>query len=201
MRAQLSRWQGPLFLAAGAVGLLSVLHGELAVGDAAANDLAGALNALLYQGGNILASLGMLGLGARLRDGGGRLRRSGVVAAILCGAAATLAIVAHAVPQQVGDFAILVHSGYSRRRAFATNTAAGLATLAGALLAYFALADMQRALPVVLAIAASSLLYVAVADLIPSLHRRPEPIETAKQSALIAAGIAVIALVRALFET
>ncbi len=117
------------------------------------------------------------------------------------GVATTLTIVAQAVPQQVGDFAILVHSGYSRRRAFATSTAAGLATLAGALLAYFALADMQRALPVVLAIAASSLLYVAVADLIPSLHRRPEPIETAKQSALIAAGIAVIALVRALFET
>jgi zinc and cadmium transporter len=116
------------------------------------------------------------------------------------GIATTLAIVAHAVPQQVGDFAVLVHSGYSRLRAFATNTATGLATLAGALLAYFALADMQQALPIVLAIAAASLLYVAVADLIPSLHRRPEPIETAKQSALIAAGIGVIAIVRLLLE-
>ncbi len=116
------------------------------------------------------------------------------------GIATTLAIAAHALPQQVGDFAVLVHSGYTRRRAFATNTATGLATLAGALLAYFALSDMQQALPIVLAIAAASLLYVAVADLIPSLHRRPEPIETAKQLALIGAGIAVIAIVRALLE-
>ncbi|MCC7112771.1 MAG: ZIP family metal transporter [Burkholderiales bacterium] len=113
------------------------------------------------------------------------------------GLAATLAIVAHAGPQQSGEFAVLVHSGYTRGRAFAYNVASGLATLAGALAAYAALADMQQALPTVLAIAAASLLYVAVADLIPSLHRRPEPIETAKQSALIAAGIGVIAVVHA----
>jgi zinc and cadmium transporter len=111
------------------------------------------------------------------------------------GLATTLAIVAHAVPQQVGDFAVLLHSGYTRRRAFAFNVTAGLATLAGALAAYFALSDMQAWLPTVLAIAAASLLYVAVADLIPSLHRRPEPLETARQSALIAAGIGVIAVV------
>jgi zinc and cadmium transporter len=116
------------------------------------------------------------------------------------GLAATVAIVAHALPQQVGDFAVLVHSGYARSRAFAVNVATGLATLAGALAAYFALSDMQQALPIVLALAASSLLYVAVADLIPSLHRRPEPLETAKQSLLIAAGIAVIAAVHALLQ-
>ena len=114
------------------------------------------------------------------------------------GLAATLAIVAHALPQQVGDFAVLLHSGYARARAFAYNLATGFATLVGALAAYFALADMQQALPIVLALAAASLLYVAVADLIPSLHRRPEPIETAKQSLLIAAGIGVIAGVHAL---
>ena len=116
------------------------------------------------------------------------------------GLAATLAIVAHAVPQQVGDFAVLVHSGYTRRRAFTLNVATGCATLAGALGAYFALSDMQQALPTVLAIAAASLLYVAVADLIPSLHRRPEPLETAKQSLLIAAGIGVIVAVHALLR-
>jgi len=109
------------------------------------------------------------------------------------GVAATLAIVAHAIPQQVGDFAVLLHSGYTRRRAFAFNLATGAATLAGALAGYFALADMERALPTVLAIAAASLLYVAVADLIPSLHRRPEPLETVKQLALIGLGVGVIA--------
>ena len=110
------------------------------------------------------------------------------------GVATTLAIVAHAVPQQVGDFAILLHSGFGRRKAFAFNVAAGFATLTGALAAYFALAGMQQLLPTVLAIAASSLLYVAVADLIPSLHRRPEPLETAKQMLMIGLGLATIAL-------
>ena len=63
-----------------------------------------------------------------------------------------------------------------------------------------ALAKMQQALPIALAVAASSLLYVAVADLIPSLHRRPEPLETAKQLLLIFLGISVIGLAHAGLE-
>jgi len=114
------------------------------------------------------------------------------------GVATTVAIVAHAVPQQVGDFAVLLHSGFTRSRAFAYNVSAGLATLAGALAGHFALASMQQALPTVLAIAASSLLYVAVADLIPSLHRRAEPVETLKQLALIGLGVAIVASVHVL---
>lgn len=116
------------------------------------------------------------------------------------GVATTLAIVAHAVPQQVGDFAVLLHSGFARTKAFAFNIAAGFATLAGGLAAYVALAGMERVLPTVLAIAASSLLYVAVADLIPSLHRRSEPIETAKQAFLIGLGLATIAIAHVALE-
>jgi zinc and cadmium transporter len=108
------------------------------------------------------------------------------------GIAATLAIVSHAIPQQVGDFAVLLHSGYTRQKAFGFNLATGAATLVGALAGYFALSDMQQVLPTVLAIAAASLLYVAVADLIPSLHRRAEPVETVKQLALIGLGIGII---------
>jgi zinc and cadmium transporter len=114
------------------------------------------------------------------------------------GVATTLAIVAHAVPQQVGDFAVLLHSGYRRARAFAYNVSAGAATIVGALAGYVALADMQAMLPTVLGIAAASLLYVAVADLIPSLHRRPEPIETARQMLLIGLGVGIIAAVHVL---
>lgn len=117
------------------------------------------------------------------------------LADIRLGIAATVAIVAHAVPQQVGDFAVLLHSGFTRRRAFAYNVAAGFGTLAGGLAGYYALAQMQQILPTVLAVAASSLLYVAVADLIPSLHRRPELFETAKQALFIALGVAIIAAV------
>ena len=116
------------------------------------------------------------------------------------GIATTLAIVSHAVPQQVGDFAVLLHSGFTRRKAFAFNVAAGLAALAGGLLAYYALADMQRLLPTVLALAGASLLYVAVADLIPSLHRRPEPLQTLAQMVAIALGIAVIAVAHYVLE-
>jgi len=114
------------------------------------------------------------------------------------GVAATVAIVAHAVPQQVGDFAVLVHSGYTRTRAFTYNVAVGVATLVGALAGYLAFADMQQMLPTVLAIAAASLLYVAVADLIPSLHRRPEPAETVRQMFAIGLGVAAIAGVHVL---
>ena len=116
------------------------------------------------------------------------------------GVATTIAIVAHAVPQQVGDFASCCIRDSRARTAFAYNVAAGLATLVGALAAYVALGGMTRLLPTVLGIAASSLLYVAVADLIPSLHRRAEPLETAKQSFAIGLGIAVIALAHTALE-
>jgi zinc and cadmium transporter len=116
------------------------------------------------------------------------------------GTATALAIVAHAIPQQVGDFAVLLHSGYERRRAFAYNLATGVATLLGGLAGYAALASMQHVLPTVLAIASASLLYVAVADLIPSLHRHPAPAATAQQLLLIGIGIALIAAVHLWLE-
>jgi zinc and cadmium transporter len=116
------------------------------------------------------------------------------------GTATALAIVAHAIPQQVGDFAVLLHSGYARRRAFAYNLATGVATLLGGLAGYAALASMQHVLPTVLAIASASLLYVAVADLIPSLHRHPAPAATAQQLLLIGIGVGLIAVVHRWLE-
>ena len=122
------------------------------------------------------------------------------IADFTLGTTTALAIVAHAIPQQVGDFAVLLHSGYTRRRAFAYNLATGAATLVGGLAGYAALASMQEVLPTVLALAAASLLYVAVADLIPSLHRHPSPRDTARQLALIGVGVAIIAIAHVVLE-
>jgi len=109
-----------------------------------------------------------------------------------------LAIVAHEIPQEVGDFVILLNSGYSKLKAFWLNILSSGATLAGGVLGYFALQVLQGWTPVLLGIVAASMIYVAVADLIPGLHRRPELRATLSQSILIALGIGSIVLARAL---
>ena len=111
------------------------------------------------------------------------------------GIVTALAIIAHEIPQEVGDFLILLHSGYSRTRAFMLNLATSLAMFAGALLAYFALRALQEWVQSILALAAASMIYVAVADLIPGLHKRPELKATLSQSVLIALGVSSIWLV------
>ena len=113
------------------------------------------------------------------------------------GVITAVAIVAHEIPQEVGDFLILLHSGYSRTRALVLNMLSSLATLVGGVLGYFALQTLQHWEPVLLGIVAASMIYVAVADLIPGLHRRPELRDTLSQAILISLGIAAIALVRA----
>ncbi|NOQ94206.1 MAG: ZIP family metal transporter [Methylophaga sp.] len=104
------------------------------------------------------------------------------------GIVTALAIAAHEIPQELGDFVILLHSGYSRKKALLFNVLSSLGTVVGAVIAYFLLADMQHLLPYILVIAASSFIYIAVADLIPGLHQKVRPLETLQQVSLIAAG-------------
>lgn len=111
------------------------------------------------------------------------------------GIVTALAIIAHEIPQEVGDFMILLHSGYSRAQALALNLVSSLATLVGGVLAYFALQSMQGAVPTLLALAAASMIYVAVADLIPGLHQRTRLRDTVEQVSLIVAGVSSIFLV------
>lgn len=111
------------------------------------------------------------------------------------GIVTALAVIAHEIPQEVGDFLILLHSGYSRTRAFMLNLLSSFAMFAGALLAYVALQALQEWVQSILAIAAASMIYVAVADLIPGLHKRRELRATLSQSALIALGVGSIWLV------
>jgi zinc and cadmium transporter len=111
------------------------------------------------------------------------------------GVVTATAVIAHEIPQEVGDFVILLHSGYSRARAFALNLLSSLAMVLGALLAYFALQALEGWIVTLLGIAAASMIYVAVADLIPGLHRRTELAATAQQVLLIGLGVASIWLV------
>ena len=108
------------------------------------------------------------------------------------GIIAAIAIIAHEIPQEVGDFLILLHSGYSRARALAVNLMSSAATLVGGVLGYFALPVFAALEPVLLGLVAASMIYVAVADLIPGLHRRPHLRDTASQALLIALGIGAI---------
>lgn len=108
------------------------------------------------------------------------------------GIVTALAVAAHEIPQEIGDFAILLNSGYERRRALFFNVLASMATIVGAVIAYYSLQSMQHALPYILAIAASSFIYIAVADLIPGLHKKTELRETIQQMALIVLGVVTI---------
>lgn len=103
-----------------------------------------------------------------------------------------LAIIAHEIPQEIGDYLILLHSGYTRLRAFMLNLFSSFATLAGGLFAYFGLSAIQGVVPALLGLAAASMIYVAVADLIPGLHKRTELRATLQQISLIVLGVASI---------
>lgn len=122
----------------------------------------------------------------------GVLIAAAFLADVQLGIVTALAIIAHEVPAEVGDFLILLHSGYSKRTALAVNMISSAAMIVGGLLGYAALSALEDWIPQLLALAAASMLYVAVADLIPGLHRRPEIRHTASQIVLISLGIATI---------
>lgn len=115
------------------------------------------------------------------------------------GIVTAIAIIAHEIPQEAGDFLILLNSGYTRRQALLFNLFSSVATLIGGMLAYFMLQDMNHLLPSLLGLAAASMIYVAMSDLIPGLHRRPEINATIQQVVLITLGIGSIWLAGNLF--
>jgi len=106
----------------------------------------------------------------------------------------TLSIVAHEIPQEAGDFAVLLNAGYSRTRALAYNIISSLASVVGGLLGYFALEHTRGIVPYVVVFAAASFVYIAVADLIPWMQRRTEPHESAWQIVMVALGVGIIGI-------
>lgn len=115
------------------------------------------------------------------------------------GIVTSIAIIAHEIPQEAGDFIILLNSGYTRRMAFLLNILSSLATVVGGVLAYFMLHQMNYLVQPLLALASASMIYVAMSDLIPGLHKRPEINATIQQVTLILMGIASIWLMGNIF--
>jgi zinc and cadmium transporter len=115
-----------------------------------------------------------------------------VLTSVPLGINTALAVAAHEIPQEVGDFSILLAAGYSRARALLLNVASGASGIVGALVAYGAVDVIPGIRPYVLAFSAASLLYIAMSDLIPDLHRGAIDSSAVRQVLLIAAGIGTV---------
>lgn len=124
----------------------------------------------------------------------GAVVAAAVMTSIPLGISTAVAVAAHEIPQEVGDFAILLHAGYSRGRALFLNVLSSAASAVGVVAAFVAFDTVPRMLPYFLAMAAASFLYVAMADLIPGLHRGRTDASSMRQILLIAAGVATMFL-------
>ena len=108
------------------------------------------------------------------------------------GMVTSLAIIAHEIPQEVGDYIVLLNAGFSRGRALFFNAMSGLAAVAGGVIGYFIVGPWQAMFPFLLVIASSSFIYVSVADLIPQLQHRLSLRATVAQLLWLAAGIGIV---------
>ena len=108
------------------------------------------------------------------------------------GIAATLSVIAHEIPQEIGDFALLLHSGYSRRKALVLNLLSSVSTITVAILAYFALDTMRNIIPYVMAISAASFLYIALTDIYPELHSKVGIKDELREIIMMVSGAGII---------
>jgi zinc and cadmium transporter len=117
------------------------------------------------------------------------------------GVVTALAIVAHEIPQEAGDYIVLLNAGFSRRKALLYNALSGLAAVAGGVLGYFLVGPWEAALPFLLVAASSSFIYVAVADLLPQLQQRLSWRQTLSQVAWLGAGLGLVLLARGMLAS
>ena len=121
-----------------------------------------------------------------------------LMSSVSLGVNTAIAVAAHEIPQEVGDVAILLAAGYSRRRALLLNVVSGASGLAGAMVAYAAVGTLPGIRPFVLAFSSAGLLYIAMSDLIPDLHRGQIDRNAARQVLLIVSGIVTVVFVERL---
>ncbi len=111
------------------------------------------------------------------------------------GVLATLAVLAHEIPHEVGDFMILLNAGFTRRRAFVFQLLSGASAVAGGVVGYFVLEAVQALLPYALAVAAASFMYIALSDLLPEMMRRQSLARSLPEVGLVFVGVVIAALV------
>lgn len=107
------------------------------------------------------------------------------------GIATAIAVALHEIPQELGDFGILVHSGMSPRRALGMNLVSAVASIIGAVIALL-LADFAEIERLLLPFTAGAFVYIASTDLIPELHKEPEVRKSFVQVIALVAGVAVM---------
>ncbi|MGE5339236.1 MAG: ZIP family metal transporter [Gemmatimonadota bacterium] len=113
------------------------------------------------------------------------------------GVTATLAVMAHEIPHEVGDFMILLNAGFAKRKAFVFNLISGLSAVAGGVIGFFVLETTQGLLPYALLLAAASFIYIALSDLLPEMMRRSSLRQSAPEVLLVLAGVVIGALATA----
>jgi zinc and cadmium transporter len=130
--------------------------------------------------------------------GDGVLIASAFVADMRLGVVAALAVLMHEVPHHMGDLAVLRQASDNRRMAFLKVSLAGALTAMGGLVGYFLVAQLEAYLPYFLAVASSSFMYVALADLIPQLQKKLTARETAAQILWLGVGMGLVTLASSL---
>jgi zinc and cadmium transporter len=116
------------------------------------------------------------------------------------GITTTFAIAAHEIPQEIGDFAILIHGGFSRTKALLFNFISSLTAVLGVLAAFFFIKNIDGLIPIILAIAGGGFVYIATADLIPEIHKETNKRNIIIQSIALVLGVAVVFALTKIFD-
>ena len=128
----------------------------------------------------------------------GAIIAAGFLVSPEAGIATTIAVILHEIPQEIGDFAVLLHAGFSRTQALYFNFASALSAFIGALLVFVIGISVDRAIPVISALAAGGFIYIAAADLVPELHRSSRAVDALVQLIAVSVGVAVMFALTAL---
>jgi zinc and cadmium transporter len=113
---------------------------------------------------------------------------------------AAISIFAHEIPQEIGDFLVLLNAGFSKKRALLFNFFSGLMALLGGILGYYFLSTLQNYIDYIIVFSCSSLVYIAISDLLPQIQYHQSKIQYFTQMLFVALGLATIYAINILFH-